>query len=121
MPSIAAKLVRSTCPSAVVASPDPHFRQQILKTLASRSWLAEEAQGGAEALAKLEGGEWQALVVDRWLPDLDVEELVGLMRARHPQVEVFVVDSLTGKPAVLEALADRKSTRLNSSHHSISY
>lgn len=87
--------------TAVVASPNPHFRQQILQTLVSRSWLAEEARGGAEALAKVDGGGWQALVLDRWLPDLDVDELVDMVKARHPQVGIFIMDSETGRPTLV--------------------
>ncbi len=96
-PAIAA--ARTDCPTALVASPNPYFRKRILETLAARSWLGEEAQGGAEALAKVEEGGWQALVVDRWLPDLDVQELVGIVRDRHPRVEVFVLDPPPGMTA----------------------
>jgi DNA-binding NtrC family response regulator len=79
--------------STIVASPDPLFRQRILQQLATRSWFAEEACGGAEALALLERGECRTLLLDRCLPDLDVNELVGTVRARHPDVEILVLDS----------------------------
>jgi transcriptional regulator with GAF, ATPase, and Fis domain len=90
--------------SAVVASSNPQFRRHILSKLISRSWLAEEARGGAEALAMMEGGDQHALLLDRRLPDLDVNELVGLVRDRYPHTEVFVLDSDSGKPTVVHDL-----------------
>jgi len=85
--------VRKDHLSTIVASPDPLFRQRILQQLAARSWFAEEACGGAEALALLEGGKCRTLLLDRCLPDLDVNELVGMVRARHPDVAILVLDS----------------------------
>lgn len=51
------------------------------------------AAGGAEAFARLDSGNWQMLVLDRQLPDLNAEELVELTRRHHPGIEVVVVDS----------------------------
>lgn len=53
------------------------------------------AAGGAEAFARLDSGNWQMLVLDRQLPDLDAEELVELTKRHHPGIEVVVVDSGT--------------------------
>jgi transcriptional regulator with GAF, ATPase, and Fis domain len=52
---------------------------------------AQEACGGAEALALLAAGQYRTLLLDRSLPDLDADELVGMVRARHPQMEVLVL------------------------------
>ncbi len=50
--------------AAVVACPDKAYRQTILQTLHAARWLAEEAQGGAEALAKLAATPCHALLVE---------------------------------------------------------
>ena len=84
--------------AAVVASSNPYFREQILKRLESRCWVGQEASGGAEALAKVEEGGCRALLLDRWLPDLHVAELIEIIRAQHPEVEVIVLDPATGNP-----------------------
>jgi DNA-binding NtrC family response regulator len=76
-----------------VASPDPLFRRRILQALAARCCSAREVSGGAEALALLEAGQYQTLLLDRSLSDLNANELVEMIRARHPQVEVLVLDS----------------------------
>lgn len=78
---------------AVVATSNEQFRKHLLRTLPASGWLAEEARGGAEALAKLELREYKAVFLDRWLPDLDVNELAGMMKARYPDVEVLMMDS----------------------------
>ncbi len=86
--------------STLIASPDSLFRKHVLQQLAARNCLAVEACGGAEALAVLEEGKCQALLLDPILPDLDVSELVAIVRARHPQVEVHVLDGEYGKPGL---------------------
>jgi DNA-binding NtrC family response regulator len=91
--------------AVMVASANADFRNLILKTLESRSWIAEEALGGAEALAKLDASACRALLLDRWLPDLDVQELVSIVKARHPHLEVLVVDSEGKEPRIVEDLS----------------
>ena len=83
---------RPTFPPSSPA-PTPLFRKRVLQQLAARNCFAEEACGGAEALALIEEGACRTLLLDQFLPDLDVGELVAMIRARHPQVEVLVLDS----------------------------
>jgi DNA-binding NtrC family response regulator len=84
-----------------------------LQQLAARNCLAEEAGGGAEALALIEEGGCRALLLDQFLPDLDAGELVTIIRARHPQVEVLVLDSQGGNGAVGDNLGmDADSSEL---------
>jgi transcriptional regulator with GAF, ATPase, and Fis domain len=71
----------------------------VLQQLATRNCFAEEAGGGAEALALIEEGACRTLLLDQFLSDLDAEELVAIIRARHPQVEILVLDSQGGKVA----------------------
>ena len=52
--------------------------------------------GGADALDKLETGDWQVLFLDRRLPDLDAEELMETIRQRFPGIEVAMLDSDSG-------------------------
>ncbi len=92
--------IRKNHLSTLVASPDSIFRKHVLQQLAARNCLAVEACGGAEALAVLEEGKCHTLLLDSILPDLDVSELVAIVRSRHPQVEVHVLDSPYGKPGV---------------------
>lgn len=102
-----AGVLKEECTSAVVASANAHFRRHILKTLQFLRRPVEEARGGAEALAKVEAGGCETLLLDRWLPDLDVDELVAIVKARYPQVEVLVMDSEDGNSWLGEELSQR--------------
>jgi CheY-like chemotaxis protein len=113
MTASALNAVRKTHLSTIVASPDSRFRKRVLQQLAARNCLAEEAGGGAEALALIEEGACRALLLDQFLPDLDAGELVTMIRARHPQVEVLVLDSQGGNGAVGDNLGmDADSSEL---------
>jgi len=76
----------------LVASPSNVVRQRVLESLRSPVRRFEEASGGAEALVHLESGFWQALFLDRCLPDLDAEELSRTVRQRYPGIEVVLLD-----------------------------
>jgi DNA-binding NtrC family response regulator len=76
----------------LVASPSKSLRQQVLRNL-DHPGPVQEANGGADALIKLENGQWQLLFLDRRLPDLDAEELIQIVKMRFPGIEVVMLDS----------------------------
>jgi DNA-binding NtrC family response regulator len=77
----------------LVASPNISLREHVLQSFQQQRCPVQEACGGAEALVKLESGDWQLLYLDRRLPDLDVEELIQIIKCRFPGIRVVVVDS----------------------------
>jgi len=77
----------------LVASPSSSLREHVRQSLPSRPWPVQEVAGGADALSKLETGNWQVLFLDRRLPDLDAEELLQIIRQRFPGIEVVLLDS----------------------------
>ncbi len=81
----------------LVASASSSLRERVLHSFHERRWPVQEATGGADALVKLESGNWQLLYLDRCLPDLDAEELVGIIKRRFPGIEVVVLDSDHGQ------------------------
>ena len=93
---MSATVLSSPLGGVLVASPSTSFREQVRRSLPERRWPVQEAQGGADALAKLESGEWQVLFLDRRLPDLDAEELVSIIKLRFPGIEVVLLDSDSG-------------------------
>jgi DNA-binding NtrC family response regulator len=84
-----------TSPSGgvLVASASTSLREQVRHSLHGQRGPVQEACGGADALVKLESGNWQVLFLDRRLPDLDVEELIGIIKRRFPGIEVVMLDS----------------------------
>ncbi|HEY1270791.1 MAG TPA: sigma-54 dependent transcriptional regulator [Terriglobales bacterium] len=81
----------------LIASPSTLFREQVLQSLDDSGRVIQEASGGAEALVKLENGDWQVLFLDRRLPDLDAEELIAIIKKRFPGIEVVLLDSDNGQ------------------------
>ena len=82
----AAAILPSVTGGVLVASPSSQVRSQMLSRLDPTHRPVYEASGGAEALAKLDGGNWQMLILDRQLPDLDAEELAQITERLYPGV-----------------------------------
>ena len=87
---------------AMIASPSSAMREHVLHSLNGRWRPVQHAQGGAEALAKLQEGQWQVLFLDRRLPDLDSEELIAIIQRRLPGMQVVLLDSDTVFPGLTE-------------------
>jgi DNA-binding NtrC family response regulator len=78
---------------ALIASASSAFRDQVLHNLNGRCRPVQQALGGAEALVKLEKGDWQVLFLDRRVPDLDTDELIAIIQRRFPRTQVVLLDS----------------------------
>ncbi len=74
--------------TALVASADRSFRQNLSQTLAGMRWQVREAEGGAQAWAEAETALPEAIIVDSWLPDLDLHEFLKDFRQRFPLVDL---------------------------------
>jgi DNA-binding NtrC family response regulator len=83
----------------LIASANSALRQQILDRLNGGCRPVQQALGGADALAKLEKGDWQVLFLDRRLPDLDAEEVIAIIQRRFPGIQVVMLDSARAQPA----------------------
>jgi DNA-binding NtrC family response regulator len=78
---------------ALIASPSRVLREQVLHRLNGRWRPVHHAVGGAEALVKLEQGDWQVLFLDRRVQDLNSEELMAIIQQRFPRIQVVLLDS----------------------------
>ena len=78
--------------TAVVASADLSFRQRVKETLTDLHWKIREAAGGAEAMAYLDADPAEAVILDSWLPDLEVEEFIAEFEKLYPSVDLLTVD-----------------------------
>ena len=101
-----------TMRAVVVASADVALRERLAKELVSLRWNVIESGGGAEATAKVESARPEALLVDSWLPDLEVGEFAGLMGAMYAGMDVLRVD---GRPVA----GGSRSARRNELLHAI--
>jgi transcriptional regulator with GAF, ATPase, and Fis domain len=77
----------------LIASADPLFRLRVMKKAIFAECDCEQAVGGAHALAKLKQITCTNVLLDRYLPDLDSEELAKLIQKRYPEITVGFLDS----------------------------
>jgi len=75
--------------TALVASADRNFRQRLTETLTGLRWQVREAEGGAQAWAEAQATTPEAVIVDSWLPDLDLAEFLKDFRASFPEVDLL--------------------------------
>ncbi len=78
--------------TVVLVSVDASFRQRLSVALTGLRWRVREAGGGAEALAHLAEASAEALLLDSWLPDLEVGEFAEQLHETHPEVDLVWVD-----------------------------
>ena len=76
----------------VLASADGALRGRLRASLSGMRWHVREAGGGAEALAHLEEQRADALLLDGWLPDLEVSAFTAELRKLYPTLELLRVD-----------------------------
>jgi DNA-binding NtrC family response regulator len=76
----------------VLASVDEELGRCVRERLAGTPWHLYVVRGGAEAIAYLQDHPQDALLLDHWLPDLDVDELEGLVRVLHPGMDILRMD-----------------------------
>jgi DNA-binding NtrC family response regulator len=78
--------------TALLASCDSSFLQRLSQTLAGLRWQVHEAGTGAEAWAAAECFTPDAVIVDSWLPDLELGEFLKEFRASYPKVDLLTAD-----------------------------
>ncbi len=105
---------RMTARVVVLASGDSALRNRLRQSLTDLRWTVQEASGGAEAMAYVETLRPEALVLDGWLPDLEVGEFAGQITMMFPLLDVVRVDGTT-----VRGDAAAKSPRRNELLHAL--
>lgn len=83
--------------TAILASADWSFRQRVCEALTGLRWQVREASGGAEALAHLDQAPAETLILDSWLPDLEIQEFISDFEKLHPSVDLVTVDDIPSR------------------------
>ena len=89
--------VRARVRTALVASADCSFRQRLAQILTGLRWQVREAEGGAQAWAEAESAAPEALIVDSWLPDLDMAEFLKDFKDRFPHADLVTAGANTAQ------------------------
>jgi len=76
----------------VVVTADAGLRQRLGEGLTQLRWTVREASGGAEAMAMAETDRPEAMIVDSWLPDLEVGEFAGHVGRMFPGMDLLRLD-----------------------------
>jgi DNA-binding NtrC family response regulator len=91
-----APLARIRPRSAILISSDGNFRQRLGQRLTGLRWQVREAESGAQAWAEAETSMPEAVIVDSWLPDLDLTEFLREFRISFPRVDVLTSEGSNG-------------------------
>jgi DNA-binding NtrC family response regulator len=83
--------------TAVLASSDRSFRQRLTEILTGLRWQVREAETGAQAWAEANASVPEAVIVDSWLPDLDMAEFMKDFRSSFPKVDLVTAGGNTGE------------------------
>jgi CheY-like chemotaxis protein len=101
IPSVQMAVSRSRTRVVLIASSDSSLRERLRRSLAGLRWQVLEAPGGAEAwMASRSATQLEALLIDPWLPDLDVSEFLQDFHLEYPQVDLMMTDGA----AVIESI-----------------
>ena len=86
--------------TAILISSDASFRSRLGQTLTGLRWQVREAASGAEAWAEADASVPEAVLVDAWLPDLELAEFLREFRGAFPRVDIVTSDGpeLVGCP-----------------------
>src|ERR1051326_5223857 len=87
----------------LIVSPSGDVRNNLTAKVKSDRWRLREAVSGAHALDQLESDDFELLLLDPALPDLNAREFESLVRAQFPHIQVLVLDQQTGLPHPLAA------------------
>jgi DNA-binding NtrC family response regulator len=93
MGTIAQQRPSAAARTAILTSTDASFRQRVRDALTGLRWQVREAAGGAETLARLDEQPAETVVLDSWLPDLELREFIAEFERLHPGVDLVMADA----------------------------
>jgi len=79
----------------LVVSADANVRERLRHALTTLRWQVLESPGGAEAWMAAQSTPIEALLIDPWLPDLDVMEFLDDFHRDHPAVDLIMTDGVS--------------------------
>src|SRR4029077_15563439 len=89
----------------LIVSPNGELRRELMSRIKSERWHLMEAVSGAHALGQLESADFQLLLLDPSLPDLNANEFQKLVRAQFPHLQILPLDRQTGLPVASSSRA----------------
>ncbi len=89
---------RSRARTVLLVSPDSSLRERLRLALSGLRWQVYEAPAGADAwMAAESASPLEAMLVDSWLPDLEIGEFLTDFHRGHPQVDILTTDGAASR------------------------
>jgi DNA-binding NtrC family response regulator len=82
----------------LIVSPNGELRRELMSRVKSERWRLMEAVSGAHALGQLESEDFQLLLLDPALPDLNANDFQKMVRSQFPHLQILPLDRQTGLP-----------------------
>jgi transcriptional regulator with GAF, ATPase, and Fis domain len=97
-----------------VVCPNSRLRQELNDRLGLPRWNVVQAGSGAAALELLQknGADDGILLLDPNLPDLELNEFLGIVKVRYPNLQLMTLNSHTGQLLIGSASPTPLSARL---------
>ncbi len=89
----------------LIVEAEPETRELLRVGLASCGLLIQTAKDGAEALSHLESGEFDLVLLDLRIPDMDGLELIETLRTQRNFTRIIVTSPYIPKTVVLTAIS----------------
>src|SRR5262245_41185314 len=91
-------------PSVLVVEDEPNLRQLIVEGLEADGFAVAQALDGADALERLRGFAYDALVVDLRLPDANGMDILDEALTLFPQIRAVVMTGFGGVSEAVQAI-----------------
>jgi two-component system response regulator AtoC len=97
-------MTQSACPTVLVVEDEAELRRLIAEALEAQGFAVAQADTAADALARLEGFAYDALVVDLRLPDADGMDVLDAALDRYPEIRSVVMTGFGGVDEAVRAI-----------------
>src|SRR5262249_698473 len=91
-------------PTVLVVEDEPDLRSLIAESLEAEGFAIAQALNGADALDRLRGFAYDALVVDLRLPDADGMDVLDEALTRFPNLRAVVITGFGGVAEAVKAI-----------------
>jgi len=81
----------------LVVDDEPLVRQTVQMLLEDDGYIVDEAESGAEALAKFEPGKFDMVFTDYCMPEMRGDQLAAAIKRRSPKQAVVMITAFPAK------------------------
>ena len=98
----AAGAARLDSPAVLIVEDEAALASAMAEAFGDAGFLVDRAGDGEEAMARLDGGQYDLIISDLKMPRMDGIQLLGALRAQHPEMAeriMFVTGDVIGSDA----------------------